>query len=138
MVDGKVYLDIEIKRRKQSRKYLQLIKKSLDEYKGEYSIKLFDPTTPRWYKRHNPNIKCGVLNYSHNDYKAPIFFREYLRKCNYLFLYKPDFIAYKLSDYSKKLDEKLKKLNISIMLWTITTEEQMKEALKYTNDIIFE
>ena len=138
LVAGKVYLDIEIKRRKQKRKYLQLIKKTLDNYKGEYSIKSFDPTIPRWYKKHNSSIKCGVLNYSHNDYIAPKFFRIFLRNCNYLFWYKPDFIAYKLDDYTKELDEKLKKYNISIMLWTITTDEQRKKALKYTNNIIFE
>lgn len=138
LVGGKVYLDIEIKRRNRSRKFLRLIKEALDAYEGEYSIKSFDPLIPWWYKRHNKNIKCGVLSYNHNDYKAPKFFRVLMQKCKYFWFYKPDFIAYRLQDYTEELNKRLKKENMPLMLWTITAKEELKEAKKYTNDIVFE
>lgn len=138
LVSGKVYLDIEIKRRVRARKFLALIKQTLDAYEGEYSIKSFDPMIPWWYKRHNKKIKCGVLSYNHNDYKAPKFFRKTLQNCKYFWCFKPDFIAYRLQDYTEELHKSIEKANIPLMLWTITTQEELKEAKKFTNNIIFE
>ena len=56
LVDGKVFLDIEIKHYKHSSKLVNIVEKELRDYKGDYSIKSFSPVIPFLYKKKRPNI----------------------------------------------------------------------------------
>ena len=44
LVDGRVFLDIEIKSTKQVKKVVELVLKELEDYKGELSLKSFNPS----------------------------------------------------------------------------------------------
>ncbi|MDE6284680.1 MAG: glycerophosphodiester phosphodiesterase [Bacilli bacterium] len=138
MVDGKVFLDIEIKRRNCKNKFLKQIEKELSNYKGQYSIKSFDPLIVRWYKKRNPQISCGVLSCAFKNDRMPKFLKKILKECYYVPFYKPDFLAYSLTDFTEKLSLKMQKYNIPIMLWTIRNEEELAKAKRITSDIVFE
>lgn len=61
LVDGKVFLDIEIKTTKQVKKVVELVLKELEDYKGSLSLKSFDPSIVNRLKKETDKYKIGLL-----------------------------------------------------------------------------
>ena len=61
LVDGKVFLDIEIKSTKQVKKVVELVLKELEDYKGKLSLKSFDPKIVNRLKKETDKYKIGLL-----------------------------------------------------------------------------
>ena len=70
--------------------------------------------------------------------KLPKFIKRFLLDLKYLWLYKPDFIAYNIEEVNDKIIKKIDKYNIPLHLYTIDTLEKLKRARKLSNTIIFE
>ena len=61
LVDGKVFLDIEIKSTKKKDKIIDLILSELENYKGELSLKSFDPGIVNKLKKKTNKYRIGLL-----------------------------------------------------------------------------
>ena len=138
LIDGTSFLDIEIKHYKRIFKLVIMVSDLMHNYNGKYQIKSFNPLIPYLYKRKNPHIKCGVLVGSLDKTKLPKFIKRFLLDLKYLWLYKPDFIAYNIEEVNDKIIKKIDKYNIPLHLYTIDTLEKLKRARKLSNTIIFE
>ena len=90
------------------------------------------------YKKKNPNISCGVLVGDLKKTKVPRFFQNILLNINYLFLYKPDFIAYNVDLINDFIIAKLKKNNIPLHLYTIDTLAKLNKAQSSSDILIID
>ena len=98
LVDGKVPMIIEFK---YDRKPGQLEKeavKQLDNYKGKFSVKSFNPLSVNWFRKHRPEYIRGLLiNYSHKNIKQLITSKMIL-----LNMCKPDYLSCSYKYYKSK------------------------------------
>lgn len=141
-VDGRVPLLIEIKNM-ENRKPKEVVKeiaKVLDGYRGEYAIQSFNPWYVKEYKKLRPNIMCGILSSASTgkDFGGGIkgaFKSWMLRDLRLNFTVKPDFVSYGHWGLPRKAVQKFKGYKLA---WTIRSEEEADNALKYVDNIIFE
>ena len=138
LVGGSVLLDIEIKNTKHIFRVVDVISHILNNYQGPYTIKSFNPLISYVYKKKNPNISCGVLVGDLKKTKVPRFFQNILLNINYLFLYKPDFIAYNVDLINDFIIAKLKKNNIPLHLYTIDTLAKLNKAQSISDILIID
>ena len=138
LVGGSVLLDIEIKNTKYIFRSVDVISNILNNYHGSYTIKSFNPLISYVYKKKNPNISCGVLVGDLKKTKVPRFFQNILLNINYLFLYKPDFIAYNVDLINDFIIAKLKKNNIPLHLYTIDTLAKLNKAQSISDILIID
>ena len=117
--------------------------KLLDQYQVSYCIESFDPRCIMWLKKNRPDVVRGQL--SHAFLKPGKSGGQSKLNCFVLqnlllnFKTRPDFIAYKLADrntLSVKLCRKIYK--VQEVNWTIKTKEEMEEAERLGNLVIFE
>lgn len=129
LIDGKVPIIIEIKYDNRPSKLEKELVKYLDNYKGLFVIKSFNPFIVRWFKIHRPNYIRGLLLDSKN--------KMLLKLCrtNLAFnLCKPDFLS---CDY-KLYNHKLMKRDIFKLAWTIKTKENYDKYKNYFDNLICE
>lgn len=138
LVGGSVLLDIEIKNTKHIFRVVDVVSHILNNYQGPYTIKSFNPLISYVYKKKNPNISCGVLVGDLKKTKVPRFFQNILLNINYLFLYKPDFIAYNVDLINDFIIAKLKKNNIPLHLYTIDTLAKLNKAQSISDILIID
>ena len=138
LVGGSVLLDIEIKNTKHIFRVVDVVSNILNNYHGSYTIKSFNPLISYVYKKKNPNISCGVLVGDLKKTKVPRFFQNILLNINYLFLYKPDFIAYNVDLINDFIIAKLKKNNIPLHLYTIDTLAKLNKAQSISDILIID
>jgi len=132
LVDGKVFLDIELKF--DHKRYLlenALIKK-LKNYKGDFVLKSFDYKAVSYLKKHT-DYKIGLLLYDTQKHKKETLWIErfILRNVNFLKFVKPDFVACELSMFPTSRIAKYRKKGHPIYIWTIRTNEELDDAKKY-------
>ncbi|MBE6919204.1 MAG: glycerophosphodiester phosphodiesterase [Ruminococcaceae bacterium] len=114
----------------------------LDKYQVSYCIESFDPRCLMWLKKNRPDIVRGQLSFGFakkTNGDMSIFRRFMLRNMLFNFLTRPDFIAYRLQDrdnLSVKLCRGIYK--VQEINWTIKTKEEMAEAERHGNLVIFE
>ena len=138
LVGGSVLLDIEIKNTKHIFRVVDVVSNILNNYHGSYTIKSFNPLISYVYKKKNPNISCGVLVGDLKKTKVPRFFQNILLNINYLFLYKPDFIAYNVDLINDFIIAKLKKNNIPLHLYTIDTLAKLNKVQSISDILIID
>ena len=138
LINAEVFLDIEIKHYRWTRKLVNKVSDILKDYNGLYSIKSFNPLISYLYKKKNPNIACGVLVGNLDKANIPKIIKNILLNINYLWFYKPDFVAYNVGEVNDKIIEKLKYKNISLHLFTIKDKKTLNNAKKISNTLIIE
>ena len=115
----------------------------LDKYRVRYCIESFDPRCLKWLRKNRPEIVRGQLSeqFLHHDdggyLSRPV--RFVLGNLMLNFQTVPDFIAYRFSDrdcLSVRLCRRIYK--VQEVNWTITDRQQMEEAEKKKNLVIFE
>lgn len=88
LVNGKVFLDIEVKSTKKKDKIIDLILDELKDYKGELSLKSFDPFIVSKLKKRNTKYKIGLLIMKKSASKGLNLLVAtrliYLTKCDFL------------------------------------------------------
>lgn len=114
LIKGKVLIDIELKGKKKTKKLIEALLKTLENYNGEIIIKSFNPKIIKQLKE-KTKFPVGLL-ITHN---SPDKIYNFFSKTNIFLHYtKPDFIA-----ISKKLvnHKNLQKyiLKLPTIIWTI-------------------
>lgn len=127
LVDGKVLLDIEIKTDVKKIKICHLISKYLDDYKGNFIVKSFNPIFLIWFRMFRPNYIRGLL-LSKINYKSKFWYLFFNIWFNWLV--KPDFVAVSYKSLSNKIITKIRKKGIPILIYTI----KEKDLIDYEYD----
>ena len=118
LVNGKVPIIIELKYDRKTGLLEQELVKHLDNYKGKFCIKSFNPFTIRWFKKYRPNYIRGLLiNYK----KKNLFDKIALNKIIML-ICKPDFISCSYKLYNNKQIKKYMKKK-PVLAWTIKNDK---------------
>lgn len=115
----------------------------LDQYRVNYCIESFDPRCLIWLKKHRPEIVRGQLaeNFLRHGDGAPQGKLTLWALGNLLlnFLTRPDFIAYRYADRNCGAIRICRRIFKGQEInWTITTGEEMREAERLGNLVIFE
>ena len=144
LFEGKTPLIVELKTARGN--YAALTEAAcamLDRYDVSYCIESFDPRCLMWLKKHRPDVVRGQLSHAFlkkgkdGGQSLPMRFVLQLMLLNCLT--RPDFVAYCLEDrncLSVALCRKIYK--VQEVNWTIKTKEEMEEAERLGNLVIFE
>lgn len=131
LVQGKVLLDIELKKDTNYKELCDKVLDSLKHYQGEVVLKSFQPSIVKYLKK-KAKKSVGLLI---TDY-PPSRFYSYLLSSFFLIEYcHPDFLACNKKIIKKKRIQKYRK-KIPIFVWTITNKEELKEYKKYADTFL--
>ena len=125
VIDGKVPIIVEVKYDRKVGLLEKELVKRLDNYKGLFCVKSFNPYIVRWFRKNRPNYIRGYLLSSTRE-----TFKEKFVHTKLAFnLCKPDFIS---SEYLLCNDKKIKKYlkKMPVLAWTINNDKDYK---KYKN-----
>lgn len=127
IINGKVLLDIEIKKTKKVNKICTILTNELKSYNYPFIIKSFSPKIVRWFYKHNQNIIRGLL--INKNYYNGILGKIILIYC------KPNFLA-----FSKKYIDKYKLKSFykkyPIIIWTIKNIEELNKYKNISNNYV--
>lgn len=135
LVDNQVPLMLELKPSKNRKQLAEAVYKILKKYKGRVAVKSFDPRIVLWFRKMNVKYPIGMLSSNFKTTYAPLFQRIFLKRFVLFRRIKPDFVSYEWNGLPNRF---LTKKKLPILTWTIRSEQQEKEVLKYASTVIFE
>ncbi|MBT3701748.1 MAG: glycerophosphodiester phosphodiesterase [Alphaproteobacteria bacterium] len=141
LVAGRVPLLIEIKNDHHHAGALeQQLYQQVKNYRGEFAVISFNPISLSWFARRYPNILRGQTS-SHLpvlrlDYLAPV--HAGLKHLAFNSLSQPHFIIYNHRGLTMRAPRRARRLGMQVLAYTIRSEAERVEALKYCDNIIFE
>ncbi|MEG2881805.1 MAG: glycerophosphodiester phosphodiesterase family protein [Christensenella sp.] len=151
LVNGRVPLLIEIKKKGFAGALERELYNIMNEYGGKYAVQSFSPFSMRWFKKNAPRILRGQLscNFSlcKDNFPASMcsFVRFFASKLLFIvqrlwvnFIGRPNFISYELQKVNSRLIRRLRKSGAPIFAWTVRTYEEYLRAKPYTDSVIFE
>lgn len=144
LFEGKTPLIVELKPERGNHNDLAAATVALlDQYRVNYCIESFDPRCLLWLKKNRPDIVRGQLseNFLRHGDGAPQSKPVLWALGNLLlnFLTRPDFIAYRFEDRNCSALKICRRFfKVQEINWTITTKEEMREAERLENLVIFE
>lgn len=131
LIQGKVLLDIEIKKTKNIELICQKLKKELENYPGEFLLKSFQPNIVRHLKK-TTTYKTGLLVTTFPTSKI----YSYLMSSIFLIKYcNPDFLAINKEIIKKKRIQHYRK-KIPMFVWTITNKKELEEYKPYADSYL--
>lgn len=146
LVAGQVPLLIEIKNEGKVGEMERLICEELKGYPGKYAIQSFNPFTIQWFRQHAPEVVRGQLagSFEVSDYdveyagttRLPWYKKVLLKNMLFNFLSRPHFIAYEINNISAGRLERLKKLGVPLLGWTVKTRAEYEENRSKFNNLI--
>jgi len=123
LVDGKVFLDIELKPTKKVRIICKELYDTLKNYNGKYIVKSFDPRIVFYLRLHYPTIIRGLLlNNKNSKNNGNNMITNFLL----IQLCKPDFLAVSKSLVNNKYFKKTMK-KLPTLVWTINSKEDFNK-----------
>lgn len=129
---GSAPLIVELKPNKGNyRRLCEAACRVLDRYSGLYCVESFDPRCLLWLKKHRPDIVRGQLTenyFAPGRPKMPWILRWMLTHNMGNFLTRPDFVAYRFTDRECTVTNRLCRKRIAGVTWTITSQEDLKQA----------
>ncbi len=137
IIDNKVPVIIEFKYDTKIGRLEKEAMKILENYKGRYVIKSFNPFTVLWFKKHYPNVIRGQLSCNFNKSKFNFIKKYVLKNMIFNFITKPDFISYDVNSLPYKKVEEFRKKKL-VLGWTIRNKVQLEKAKKYCDNFICE
>ena len=137
LINGKVPVIIELKVDQKVGILESELIKILDNYKGKYAIKSFNPFSINYIRKKRPNIIRGQLSSDFRNLKISKFKKFLLSHMLYNHITKPDFISYDIRALPNKRISKLRNSKI-ILGWTIRNESDLEKAKKYCDNYICE
>lgn len=141
VVNGRVPLLVELKEDAGKYGVTEKTLEMLKEYKGEYIIESFNPLALGRVKKLAPNVMRGFLSQnflSQKKYRSATYFL--LQNLLLNVVCRPDFIAYKHSDYKNASLRLVKALfKPATLAWTVRSKTEEDEAYLHGFDgVIFE
>ena len=122
LVNGKVPLIIELKYDRKVGLLEKELVKYLDNYKGKFAVKSFNPLIVRWFKINRKDYIRGLLvPRNSKKLKKKIMSHMLLKP-----LCKPDFLSV---DYRRNNKKLLKKSKIPIIVWTVKKDRSKFKEL---------
>ena len=135
-IDCRVPLLIEIKNERKAGCLEEMLCLRLNNYRGEFAIESFNPSSLCAIKKLCPEFITGQLSKSFED--MMVIKKLILKNCWLNFLTKPSFIAYRLNDIPTKVIIRAKSRGLIICCWTVKTEDDRRKAVLYCDNYIFE
>lgn len=141
LVKGRVPLLIEMKQSQQNETaadtLIDLLHQYRQDYGGEYAVESFDPQFLAVLKRKAPEIMRGQLACLDSE-QPDAEINKKLAFCSYNDLTEPQFIAYAILDMPLEFLNQARKNGMPILGWTVRTPEQLTQARRYCDNVIFE
>jgi glycerophosphoryl diester phosphodiesterase len=137
-INGAVPLLIEVKNTKYIDKIGQAILRALDDYKWAYAVQSFNPKIIHWFKENAPHIKRGLVAYDMKDSKESWINKMIIKHILLCPWVKPDFINYEHTSMPSKRLTKLQKKGITIIAWTVRSQEELDQVKQYYTNAVFE
>ena len=134
LVDGKAPLLIEVKPQKY-KGIEELLVKELKNYKGKFAVQSFNPNIVRRVSKLAPEFIVGVLCTREINRNYPLVLNKLMHVFAFKIYVKFNFLSIRVQDLPFNY-EKAKKHKI--IAWTLRSEEDIKIANKFANNIIFE
>lgn len=120
LINGKSLIDIEIKTDNDIENICKIIMNDLNNYKGNYIIKSFNPKIVRYFMLNYPSIRRGLLiadNYNNKFY-------DYLFTSKWILFYcKPNFLAVPKEILHKRKIQNFRK-KLPVLVWTIENKKE--------------
>ena len=133
LVDGKVPLLVEIKEFNGSYRATEKCAEILKEYKGPFIIESFNPLVLGELKKLAPEFMRGFLSQNFTGEKGYGKIKYFiLKNMLFNFIARPDFIAYRHSDYDVRALRFIRKHyeKTPIIAWTVESAEDDAAAVK--------
>lgn len=137
LIDGRVPVIIELKYDVKCGLLEEKVAKILENYKGEYAVKSFNPFSVYYFKKKYPEIVRGQLISDFKNQKMMKSKKLFLKSMIFNKITKPDFIScnIKILRTKKIINTRKNKL---ILGWTARSKDELNEAKKYCDNVIFE
>lgn len=135
-VAGSVPLLIEIKSKRERPvpAICLAVRRALEGYRGHHAIMSFDPRVGAWFARHAPLTPRGLVVTEENDKALPGRLRRHL----WLWLAKPDFLAYDIRDLPSRFAASQRGRGLPVATWTVRSAEQRERAADHADAPIAE
>lgn len=134
-VNGKVFLLIEYKARKNSKALCAAANEILSDYQGKYFVQSFYPQVLFWYRFHNRRVCRGLLG---ADFRDKGIAERMAGNMLFNFIARPDFIAYRHTDAKNPMRRFACRLGAERLGWTFTSQEELNAGKKDFSAYIFE
>lgn len=135
-VAGQVPLLIEVKSRAERPvpAICLAVRRALEGYRGAHAVMSFDPRVARWFARHSPLTPRGLVITEENA-KA---LTGRLRRHFWLWLSKPDFLAYDIRDLPSRFAASQRNRGLPVATWTVRSPELLERATAHADAPIAE
>lgn len=141
-VSGKVPLVIELKSHWDGSEALaQRALRVLESYRGPYCLMSFDPDAIAAVAAYSPHTVRGIVADRTVDayYNGlPIDRRLEMRTFSHLHRTRPHFVSYYFRDLPYAPVQRIRAAGHPVITWTIRSEEQVRLARRYSDQITFE
>lgn len=137
LINGKVPVIIELKYDNKYGLLEREVINLLENYKGLYAIKSFNPLSLYYFKKHAPNIIRGQLVSNFKTKKMFILKKIFLKNMFLNFITKPDFISCNKYYLKSKKIRRLRRKKI-VLAWTIRNINDLDRYKKYADNFICE
>lgn len=138
-VQGKVPLVIDVKRERSDFALEESLYELLRNYKGDFSIQSFHPSTLNYFRKNRVNFPLGLLSGSFEDEDLNLFVKVVLKSlclCPFLM---PNYIGHQWSQISLRAPQEIReKYEIPLLGWTVRDEKARRFTQKWGDNIIFE
>lgn len=137
-IGGRVPILVEIKAGDHRYLRASACAAALRDYRGPSAVQSFDPFIIGWFHRNAPEIIRGQLAGSLADVRSISWgTRLMLQNLAFTTVSHPDYIGYEFG-FTTKLRSWLIRRKWPLLLWTITTREDMGTARSLADNVIFE
>ena len=113
----------------------ELLAKELENYDGRFAVQSFNATMVKRFQKLMPKVKTGVLTTRESSDLVPKIVNFAMHRLWYGLYLKFDFLNMRIEDLPR-YGKKLKKFRV--ICWTAKTNEDIKIAEKYAENVIFE
>ena len=129
LIGGVAPLLIEVKApRRDARALCAAVASDLSGYRGPVGVMSFNPTVPRWFSRHAPDVLRGLV--VTEDGKPS---RGRLKRRLARWWSRADFLAYDIRDLPSPSAK-----GLPVLTWTVRSKEDRALAARHADQIIYE
>ncbi|NLM36971.1 MAG: hypothetical protein GX202_02450 [Firmicutes bacterium] len=140
-------LYIEVKNEGKVGEMERLLYEELQGYQGPYAIMSFNPFTLQWFRKNAPEVLRGQLagSFIVSDYEVeyagttrlPWYKKILLENLFLNFISRPHFVVYEINNTTPTRLERLKKLGVPLLGWTVKSKAEYEASKgKFDNLIV--